>query len=108
MTQSQGTQATGGCAGTIHRDVPERKLLGVAAALARHFRAPIALVRLGFFLLTLIHGMGVLLYLSAAAFLPNREGDSALADRAATGARRFVEGWREGRPRTPGGDAGRA
>ena len=108
MSGSEGTQGPAAWAGTIHRDVPGRKLLGVAAALAQYFRVPAALVRLGFFLAVFMHGLGVVAYLAAAAFLPRRAGESSLAERAVSGVRRFAEGWREGRPRTPGGDAGRA
>jgi phage shock protein PspC (stress-responsive transcriptional regulator) len=104
MTEPDATNEAPSVQG-LHRDVPERKLLGVAAALARYFGAPVTLVRLGFFLFTLLHGVGLLVYLAAAAFLPNRAGESSLAERIAWGVRRFGQGFREGRPGS--GGAGR-
>lgn len=84
-----------------YRDLPDRKLMGVAAALAGHFGFPVALVRLAFVLLTFFHGLGLLLYISTAAALPFRKDENSLVERLALAGRGFTEGFGQGRQRHP-------
>lgn len=80
--------------GALHRDYPEKKLAGVCAAVSRGFSIPVAIVRLGFVLLTLFHGIGLLLYLAAVVCIPNRPQEDSLAERFVLGARGFADAFR--------------
>ena len=64
-----------------HRDHPERRLAGVCAALANMLAVPVALVRLGFVLLTVFHLVGVLLYVGLWVVIPRRPGEDSLLER---------------------------
>ncbi|HLK12488.1 MAG TPA: PspC domain-containing protein [Candidatus Binatia bacterium] len=57
-----------------HRDHPERRLAGVAAALAHALALPVAAVRLAFLALTFVHFLGPLLYLALWLVVPLQPG----------------------------------
>lgn len=50
-----------------------RMVAGVASGLAAYFNVDVNLVRLGFGVLTIFYGLGILLYLIAWAVLPEEE-----------------------------------
>jgi phage shock protein C len=62
----------------IRRSRNERMIAGVAGGLAAYFNLDPLLVRLGFALLALMNGVGIMLYLILWLLLPNE--DSAAAD----------------------------
>ena len=57
-----------------HRDLPERRVAGVASAVARAFTIPVGAVRLGFIVLAFFHLVGPLLYLGLWALIPFAPG----------------------------------
>jgi phage shock protein C len=62
----------------IFRSRNDRMVGGVAGGLAAYFNTDPLFVRLGFALLTLINGIGIMIYLILWLLLPNE--DSATAD----------------------------
>src|SRR5437867_2336402 len=62
----------------ILRSRNERMIAGVAGGLAAYFKIDPLVVRLGFALLALMNGVGIILYLILWLLLPNE--DSAAAD----------------------------
>jgi phage shock protein C len=62
----------------IQRSRNERMIAGVAGGLAAYFKIDPLIVRLGFALLALMNGVGILLYLILWLLLPNE--DSVAAD----------------------------
>jgi phage shock protein PspC (stress-responsive transcriptional regulator) len=63
-----------------HRDRPERRLAGVAAAVARALAVPVGTVRLGFILLSFFHLLGPVLYGALWLIVPFAPGgESPLA-----------------------------
>lgn len=73
-----------------HRSYPDRKLAGVCAAVAHHLNIPVTAVRVGFVLLTLVHGIGIALYALLWLALPEEPGGPTGFDRAADAWRRHV------------------
>jgi phage shock protein PspC (stress-responsive transcriptional regulator) len=69
------------------RDHPERRLAGVAAAVASAFAVPVGFVRLGFVVLTFIHLAGPLLYGALWLLVPFRGGDPSPFERLLAWAR---------------------
>ena len=63
-----------------HRDHPERRLAGVAAAVARPLALPLPLVRLGFLVLTFLHGLGPVLYTTLWLVIPFAPGEPSLLE----------------------------
>ncbi|MFC1849815.1 PspC domain-containing protein [candidate division CSSED10-310 bacterium] len=64
---------------TWYRDLPNRRFLGVASALAMHTNLSVMVWRVLFIVFSLIHGIGLLVYLSIWALTPFRkEGRSPL------------------------------
>lgn len=55
----------------LHRSSYDSKLLGVCGGIAEYFGIDSTLVRLGWILLTLLGGSGILFYLIAALVMPN-------------------------------------
>jgi phage shock protein PspC (stress-responsive transcriptional regulator) len=53
---------------------------GVCAGLAAYFRIDVNLVRLGFGLLTVFYGLGILIYLIAWVVLPDEGADSSILE----------------------------
>jgi phage shock protein PspC (stress-responsive transcriptional regulator) len=73
----------------IMRSMTNKRLGGVAGGIAAAFGWDVTLVRLGFVLLALAHGSGVLLYLVLWLVLPQAEQPS-LAAQAVAGARAYT------------------
>jgi phage shock protein PspC (stress-responsive transcriptional regulator) len=79
------------------RDHPERRVAGVAAALAHALAVPVGLVRAGFILLTFVHFVGVLAYAALWAVVPLTPGSPTPAERAVTVARETIDRFWHGR-----------
>ena len=58
-----------------HRSHPEARLAGVCAALSHVLAIPVAIVRLGFVVLTFFHLLGPLAYGSLWLVIPLRSGE---------------------------------
>jgi phage shock protein PspC (stress-responsive transcriptional regulator) len=100
--------------GEWHRDVPDRRVAGVAAAIARAPALPLAAVRFAFLVLTPFHLLGPVAYGALWLLIPFRAGEEppfarllGFARRAAAELRDVVVG-RQARgsegPRPPAGD----
>ena len=66
----------------LERPASGRILAGVAAGLGRYFDLSPAFFRLGFVVLTLLGGSGVLLYLAALLIIPEEGKDASIASNA--------------------------
>jgi len=62
------------------RDHPERRMAGVAAAIAHATALPVNAVRLGFGVLTLVHLLGPVLYGLGWIFIPRHAGAPSIAE----------------------------
>jgi phage shock protein PspC (stress-responsive transcriptional regulator) len=71
----------------LERPASGRILGGVAAGLGRYFDLSPAFFRLGFFVLTLLGGSGVLLYLAALLIVPDEGKQESIAAEALAGRR---------------------
>ena len=92
-----------------HRDHPERRVAGVASAVARAFTIPVGAARLGFIVLGFFHFLGPLLYLALWALIPFAPGDPSPLDRMRGAIQRlFAHSFRphESRPAANGADRG--
>src|SRR6516162_2711351 len=65
----------------LHRDHPERKLAGVAAALAQALAVPAVVVRAAFVVLTFFHLAGPVLYGILWVLVPYSPGEESLLER---------------------------
>lgn len=83
-----------------HRSQPERRLAGVAAAVAHAFAFPVGAVRLGFALLTFVTHVGPLLYGALWLIIPPRPGGTSLVERGLDKALEWIGEWRR-QPRPP-------
>jgi phage shock protein PspC (stress-responsive transcriptional regulator) len=86
-----------------YRDLPERRLAGVAAALAQAFAVPVAAARFGFLVLAPFHLVGVIAYAALWMIVPFRSGDEPPFARVLQQARRIADELRDafGPRRTP-------
>ena len=81
-------------AGDSYRRIPlrrsntDRVVAGVASGIARHFGIDPVIVRLGFVVITLLGGSGVILYLIAWLAIPREDQDESVAMEALRGGRR--------------------
>jgi phage shock protein PspC (stress-responsive transcriptional regulator) len=57
-----------------------RMAAGVCAGLAAYFKVDVNLVRLGFGVLTVFYGLGILIYLIAWAILPEEGADESVLE----------------------------
>ena len=57
-----------------------RMAAGVCAGLAAYFKVDVNLVRLGFGVLTVFYGLGILVYLIAWAVLPEEGADDSILE----------------------------
>ena len=73
-----------------HRHQGERRVAGVAVALARAFATPVSVVRIAFVLLTFFHLLGPLLYGALWLLIPYDPGDESLLERGLGRARDVV------------------
>jgi len=71
-----------GEAGPWHRDQPERRLAGVAAALGRGLGLPVGAVRLAFVVLSFVHLFGALAYSALWLLIPFGAEDESVLERA--------------------------
>ena len=86
----------------LTRSTTEKKIAGVAGGLAEAFGWDVSFVRLGFVLLTLLHGGGVLLYALLWLVMP-RAGERSALQAAAAEARQATSTFQTGdRNRTAG------
>lgn len=56
----------------LTRSKKDRKILGVCGGIAEYFDIDSTLVRVGWILMTLFHGLGVIAYLICALAMPER------------------------------------
>src|SRR4029453_12569638 len=66
----------------LERSRSDRMLAGVSGGLARYFDIHPAFYRVGFVVLTLIGGAGVLIYLAAALVIPDEGEEDSIAAKA--------------------------
>jgi len=88
----------------LHRDRPERKLAGVAAALAQSLAIPVVVVRAAFVALAFFHLAGPVLYGVLWLLIPYALGDESILERwlaSAQGVLRRLRG-AAAEPRVPG------
>src|SRR6266536_627930 len=71
----------------LERSSSRRMLAGVAGGLGRYFDLNPAVFRLGFIVLTLLGGAGVLVYLAALLIMPEEGQEQSIAERALAGRR---------------------
>ena len=65
----------------LHRSRDERILAGVAGGLGRYFDISPTFFRIGFAILTLVGGAGILLYVAAGLVIPDEgESDSIVSE----------------------------
>jgi phage shock protein PspC (stress-responsive transcriptional regulator) len=76
-----------------HRSHPERRLAGVAAAVAHALAVPVAAVRVAFVVLTFIHLIGPLLYAILWLAIPATAGAASPLERAAGAAGEWLRGF---------------
>src|SRR3712207_1371384 len=68
----------------LTRATDDRMLAGVAGGLGRHFELDPLLFRVGFAVLTLFGGSGLLLYILLALLVPSEAGGDSSRDRSRT------------------------
>jgi phage shock protein PspC (stress-responsive transcriptional regulator) len=83
------------------RDHSERKIAGVAAAIAHAMAVPVGFVRLGFVLLTFFHLLGPILYGLGALLIPARAGEPSTLERVLADGATTLRRWRTGEPPPP-------
>jgi phage shock protein C len=86
-----------------YRDHPERRLAGVAGAIAHAMAFPLTVVRVGFIVLTFLHLLGPLVYGALWLVIPFHPGEPSPLERAVAALRDwFTRLGRPGRAGTPG------
>jgi phage shock protein PspC (stress-responsive transcriptional regulator) len=85
---------------------PERRLAGVAAAVAHGMALPIGAVRLAFLVLSFIHLVGLVLYGALWAIIPFSPGSESLLERGIRQGRALVRGVFGVPPEAAGGATG--
>ena len=85
---------------SIRRSAADKKLAGVCGGVARHWNVDPVLVRVGWVLLALSGGVGIVLYAAAWLLVPADGATSSTMDDLTKGATR---GWprRRGSPSSP-------
>jgi phage shock protein C len=78
-----------------YRDLPERRLAGVATAVAQACAVPVAAARLGFLVLTVFHLAGPILYGALWLLVPFRPGDEPPFAQGLAAIRRCVDELRD-------------
>ena len=78
------------------RDLPERRVAGVAAAVSRRLGLPVTAVRLGFVFLTFLHFVGPILYGVCWLLVPFRAGDESALEQGLGRAKDAVRDLRAG------------
>lgn len=92
-----------------HRDLPERRIAGVGAALARVLLVPAGVVRVGFIVLTFFHLLGLVVYAALWLIIPfSPKGPSPLERAIAWFKSQLSEMWGDPASRSrPTGDGTR-
>ena len=95
--------------GAWYRDLPERRVAGVASAVAHALAIPVAAARLAFIVLTVFHLAGFVTYLALWLVVPFRPGDEPPFARAVSVARNVAAELKSAfhRPRPPHDPASR-
>jgi phage shock protein C len=75
MTENNGSEGK-----RLFRLRDGRMAAGVCAGLAAYFKVDVNLVRLGFGVLTVFYGLGILIYLIAWAVLPEEGADDSILE----------------------------
>ncbi|HXJ33697.1 MAG TPA: PspC domain-containing protein [Candidatus Eisenbacteria bacterium] len=83
-------------AGAWRRDHPERRVAGVAAAVAHATAVPVGAVRLGFGVLTFIHFLGPMLYAIGWLMIPRTAGEPSQVEGLLDDAAAMLRRWRHG------------
>ena len=83
------------------RDHPERKIAGVAAAIAHATALPVGAVRLGFAVLTFVHLLGPLVYGLGWLFIPRAAGAPSPVEHVLADGAAMLRRWRGGDPPAP-------
>src|SRR3954463_7302899 len=81
MTENAETLGTGNVK-RLERSRSDRMLAGVSGGLARYFDIHPAVFRVGFVVLTLLGGAGILIYLAAALVMPDEGQEDSVATAA--------------------------
>src|SRR3954465_838941 len=82
MTETSTHTLGNGATKRLERSRSDRKLAGVCGGLARYFDIHPAFYRVGFVVLTLLGGAGILIYLAAALVIPDEGQDASIASAA--------------------------
>jgi phage shock protein C len=75
MTENKGSEGK-----RLLRLRDGRMAAGVCAGLAAYFKVDVNLIRLGFGVLTVFYGLGILIYLIAWAVLPEEGADESVLE----------------------------
>src|SRR5215216_4979711 len=78
MDETTGSEETK----RLDRSRSDRMVAGVCGGLARYFDINPAFYRVGFVVLTLLGGAGILIYAAAALVIPDEGKDASVADEA--------------------------
>ncbi len=90
---------------TWARNLPDRKVLGVAACIATNFRVSATIVRLLFILLTFVSFLGLFIYLLLAAVIPAEQGQRSLFEMAVDSIGAAIDSLRARSTPAPAGSA---
>jgi phage shock protein PspC (stress-responsive transcriptional regulator) len=82
MTETSTHTLGNGATKRLERSRSDRKLAGVCGGLARYFDIHPAVYRVGFVVLTLLGGAGILIYLTAALVMPQEGHEDSFATAA--------------------------
>ena len=82
MTETSAPTLGNGATKRLERSRSDRKLAGVCGGLARYFDIHPAVYRVGFVVLTLLGGAGILIYLAAALVMPDEGQEDSFATAA--------------------------
>jgi phage shock protein PspC (stress-responsive transcriptional regulator) len=82
MTETSTHTLGNGATKRLERSRSDRKLAGVCGGLARYFDIHAAVYRVGFVVLTLLGGAGILIYLAAALVMPDEGHEDSFATAA--------------------------
>src|SRR3954454_9299057 len=82
MTETSTHTLGNGATKRLERSRSDRKLAGVAGGLARYFDIHPAVYRVGFVVLTLLGGAGILIYAAAALVMPDEGKEDSIATAA--------------------------
>src|ERR671927_1064889 len=82
MTETSTHALGNGATKRLERSRSDRKLAGVSGGLARYFDIHPAVYRVGFVVLTLLGGAGILIYAAAALVMPDEGKEDSVATAA--------------------------